>query len=324
MFEFANPWVFWLLPLPFLVHWILPPVYRRAEALMVPFIHQAASATGNRLRKGAWISRRNILQWIMLLFTWFFFIGALARPQLVGKPQMKVKTARSFVIAADISFSMANRDWVVDGNRYTRWEGVKQVLGDFIETRDGDRMALLFFGTNAYVQTPLTTDLEVVRWFLEETDVGMAGQMTSVAKAIGMGMKMFEQDTVKNKVMLLLTDGQDGGKGITPIDAAYLAKADSIKIYTLGIGNPNASSSDLDETTLKKISKITGGKYYSAMDQDQLQEVSDELETLEPMEFEEEEYKPITHLFFYPLIAAIVSAFLLLFVRIILSIFKKE
>ncbi|WP_075591340.1 vWA domain-containing protein [Labilibacter marinus] len=324
MFEFANQWVFWILPLPILIYWFFPPVHRRAEALMVPFIHQAAEATGDKLRIGAWISKRNLFQWILLLLTWISFIVAFARPQLVGKPEMKVKTARSFVIAADISFSMASKDWVVDGNRYTRWEGVKQVLGNFIETRDGDRLALIFFGTNAYVQTPLTTDLEVVNWFLEETDVGMAGQMTSVGKAIGMSMKLFEQDTIENKVMLLLTDGQDGGKGMSPIDAAYLAKADSVKIYTLGIGDPQAPNSDLDEATLKEISKITGGKYFRAIDQKQLQKASEELETLEPMEFEEEDYKPITHLFFYPLVVAIVLSLVLISIRVILSQFKKE
>ncbi|TRX72118.1 VWA domain-containing protein [Carboxylicivirga sp. M1479] len=324
MFEFANQWAFWLLPLPLLAYWLLPPVHWRAEALMVPFIKQAAEATGDKLRKRAWISKRNLLQWIMLLLVWIAFIIAFARPQIVGKPEMKVKTARSFVIAADISFSMANRDWVVEGERYTRWEGVKQVLGDFIKTRDGDRLALIFFGTNAYVQTPLTTELGVVSWFLDETDVGMAGQMTSVGKAIGMSMNLFEQDTIENKVMLLLTDGQDGGKGITPIDAAYLAKSDSIKIYTLGIGDPTASGSDLDEVTLKKISQITGGKYFQAMDQKQLKQVSTELDALEPMEFEEEDYKPITHLYFYPLIIAIMLSFLLLAIRIVSSLFKRE
>ncbi len=324
MFEFANIWAFWLLPLPILVYWLLPAVHRKAEALIVPFINQAAEATGDKLRRRAWISRRNIFQWMMLLLVWIAFIAAFARPQLVGQPEMKVKTARSFVIAADISFSMASKDWVVDSNRYTRWEGVKQVLGDFIKTRDGDRLGLIFFGTNAYVQTPLTTELEVVNWFLDETDVGMAGQMTSVGKAIGMSMKLFEQDTIDNKVMLLLTDGQDGGKGMTPIDAAYLAKADSVKIYTLGIGDPDAPGSDLDEATLKEISQITGGKYFRAMDQGQLQQASEELEALEPMEFEEEDYKPITHLYFYPLLLAIGLAFILIIIRLILSQLKKQ
>lgn len=324
MFEFGNPWAFWFTPLPIIIYVLLPAAYQRSEALMVPFLTRASKATGIKPKSGAWISKRNVYQWVILFLVWIAFIAGFARPQLVAQPEMKVKTARSFVIASDISFSMANKDWIVDSINYTRWEGVKQVLSKFIETREGDRLALVFFGTNAYVQTPLTTELSVVKWFLDETDVGMAGQMTSIGKAIGMSMKMFDQDTIENKVMLLLTDGQDGGKGVTPIDAAYLAKTDSVKIYTLGIGNPDANGSDLDEETLKEISEITGGRYFRAMDKSQLEQAAKELELLEPMEFEEEEYKPITPLFYYPLIIAFVLALLLLLIRTLISIKNRN
>lgn len=324
MFEFANIWVFFLFPLPFLVWFIFPPMRRRSDTLIAPFADRAAEAAGEKLRKSAWISRRNLLQWIFLLLTWISLLTALARPQLIGEPEMKVKTARSFLVAADISFSMAAKDWVVDGKRSSRWEAVKDVLGEFISRRDGDRMGLVFFGTNAYLQTPFTTELEVVEWFLEETDVGMAGQMTSIGKAIGFGIKLFKEDTLDHKVMLLLTDGSDGGKGITPLDAAYMAKNDSIKIYTLGIGNPEAPGSDLDEETLKSISEITGGKYFRAIDHSQLEEAYKVLNELEPMEFEEEENKPITELFFYPTIAALLLGFLLLFIRSIISLTRKN
>jgi Ca-activated chloride channel family protein len=227
-------------------------------------------------------------------------------------------------VAADISFSMAARDWVVNGERLSRWEAVKNMLGDFIAERDGDRMALVFFGTNAYLQTPFTTELDVVNWFLEETDVGMAGQMTSIGKAIGFGIKLFKEDTLDQKVMLILTDGSDGGKGLSPLDASYLAKSDSIKIYTLGIGDPEAPGSDLDEATLKSISEITGGKYFRAIDQNAMENVYKTLDELEPMEFEEEEYKPVTPLYYYPLIISIGLGFLLLFIRGIISLTKPD
>lgn len=323
VFEFANIWVVWFFPLPLLAFWVLPPVRRRSDVAGVPFLERAASASGQKLRKGAWISRRTILQWIFLTFSWLSLLLAVARPQMVGQPEIKVKTARSFVVAADISFSMANRDWVVGSERFTRWEAVKQLLSEFISQREGDRLALIFFGTNAYLQTPFTTDLDVVEWFLEETDVGMAGQMTSIGKAIGFGIRLFEEDTLDQKVMLLLTDGKDGGKGITPSDAAYMAKGDSIKIYTLGIGDPDAPGSDLDEATLKNISEITGGRYFRAMDVDELAEAYATLQELEPMEFEEEDYKPVTSLYYYPLVVSILLALLLLFMRVITSMIKK-
>lgn len=323
MFEFANIWVLWLFPLPFLVYWLIPPLRKKSEVVLVPFLDQAAAATGEKVRRGAWISKRNMLQWFLLLLTWVCMLLALARPQIVGQPELKVKTARSFLVAADISFSMAAKDWVVDGERQSRWEAIKEVMGEFIEKRQGDRMALVFFGTNAYLQTPFTTELDVVQWFLDETDVGMAGQMTSIGKAIGFGVRLFAEDTLDQKVMLLLTDGSDGGKGITPQDASYLAKNDSIKIYTLGIGDPEAPNSDLDEATLMSISEITEGRYFRAMDQNALEEAYKTLEELEPLEFEEEEYKPVTALYYYPVLAGIGLSFLLLLIRGIISISKN-
>lgn len=324
MFEFANILVFWLMPLPLLVYWLLPPLRRRSDVVLVPFAERAATAADQKLRKNAWVSRRNWFQWIFLLLAWSCFLGALARPQLIGKAEMTVKTARSFVVAADISFSMANKDWVVGSQRLSRWQAVKQVMADFIAGRDGDRLALVFFGTHAYLQTPFTTDLKVVDWFLEETEVGMAGQMTSVGKAIGFGIRLFKEDTLDQKVMLILTDGRDGGKGITPMDAAHLAKRDSIKIYTLGIGDPDAPGSDLDEESLKSVSEITGGRYFRAIDQQQLQEAYTTLSELEPMEFEEEEYKPVTALYHYPLVTSIILGFVLLFIRGLYNVTMKS
>ncbi len=323
MFEIAYKWVFWLAPLPLLVYWILPAQKMRRSALIYPRIKNAAEVLGTPLRKSAWISKRNFFQWVILWLIWLSLLAAFSSPQIVGKPEMKIKTARSFVIAADISFSMANRDWALDGKRATRWEAVKSLLKNFISSRQGDRMGLIFFGTNAYLQAPLTTDLESITRLMDETDVGMAGQMTAIGKAIGFGIKLFEKDTLDQKVMLLLTDGVDGGEGIAPFDAANMAKADSIKIYTLGIGDPSQPGADLDENTLKRIAEVTDGKYFLAIDPDQLNAAYAELNDLEPMEFEEEEYKPITLLFYYPLLVAFGLSLLLVISRVIVSFIKN-
>ncbi|MGL1889471.1 MAG: VWA domain-containing protein [Reichenbachiella sp.] len=323
MFEIGFPWVFWLAPLPIVVFLILPSLKTKMSGLIFPNIQSAAGVANTKLRKGAWISKRNFFQWMMLLLIWACFLGALSSPQLVGEPQVKVKTARSFVIAADISFSMATRDWVVDGKRLSRWEAVKSLLDEFIGQREGDRLALIFFGTNAYLQAPLTTDLEVVQNLLDETEVGMAGQMTGIGKAIGFAVELFKRDTLEQKVMLLLTDGVDAGKGVAPLDAAHLAHADSIKIYTMGIGDPFQPGADLDEGTLKKIASVTEGEYFLAMDTKQLEKAYESLNELEPMEFEEESYKPVTRLFYYPLLAGIGLAFLLLLVRIVVNLIRR-
>lgn len=322
-FEFAYLWAFALLPLPLLVYWLLPPLKQRKEALRYPAFRRAEDVSGKKASAGAWISRRNGLQWVVLYLAWALTLTSLASPQLVGEPEMKVKTARNFVIAADISFSMANQDWFMDGERVTRWEGVKQVMREFLQKREGDRVALVFFGTNAYLQVPLTTDLDVVDFMLDETDVGMAGQMTGIGKAIGYSLDIFKGDSLEQKVLLLLTDGQDDGRGIFPADAAEMARADSITIYTIGIGDPGGSGADLDEPTLKEISRITGGQYFLAQDEERLQEAYETLNRLEPMEFEQEDHAPVTLLFHYPLALAMALALLLALFRGLLRLIKR-
>jgi len=175
------------------------------------------------------------------------------------------------------------------------------VMHEFIQRREGDRMGLIFFGSNAYIQAPFTSDLVTVDKLLDEADVGMAGQMTNIGKAIVKGIEMFEQDTIKTKVMLVLTDGVDSGTEILPLDAADLAKNDSIHIYTIGIGDPENGSSDLDENTLKEISEMTEASYFRAIDAEQLEGIYAELDELEPIEYEEETYVPATLLYYYPL-----------------------
>lgn len=307
-FELAYPWMLWLLPLPILVYFILPPLRMKSESLYFPVFQKAVKYTGGKPRKSALVKRRNFFNWLILFAIWVAMIAALAGPQLVGKPELKVKTARNFLITADISFSMAQKDWQLGDKKVRRWDAVKNLMHDFIKERKGDRMGLVFFATNAYVQAPFTPDLHTVDQLLEEADVGMAGQMTHIGKAINMGIGMFKEDTIKTKVMLLLTDGVDAGMDILPLDGAEMARKDSVIIYTIGIGEPGTGGSDLDEKTLQQIAEITGGKYFRAKDADALKEVYDEVNKLEPIEFKETENRPVTLLYMYPLGAALVLA----------------
>ena len=318
-FEIAHFWVIWLLPLPFLIYWILPPLRLKSASLSVSNFKKTQEYTGEKPRSSAMVKRRNFFSFTLLTTIWVLLLAALSSPQLVAEPEMKVKTSRNFLIVADISFSMAQNDWVENGQRVRRWDGVKSVMHDFISKREGDRMGLIFFGSSAYIQAPFTPDLVTVDGMLEEADVGMAGQMTNIGKAIVKGIEMFDQDTIKTKVMLLLTDGVDAGTEILPLDAADMAKKDSIMVYTIGIGDPNSGSSDLDEKTLVEISEMTDAQYFRAIDTERLNEIYDELNRLEPIEYEEEAFRPKTLLFYYPLAAAL---FLAIFQSLILSIFK--
>jgi len=318
-FEIAHLWVFWLLPLPLLIYWLLPPLRLKSASLSIPNFKKAEEYTGEKPRESALIKRKGFFKILFLCIIWALLLGAISSPQLVAEPELKVKTSRNFLIVADISFSMAQNDWINNGEKVRRWDGVKSVMHDFIDKREGDRMGLIFFGSSSYIQAPFTPDLKTVDKMLEGADVGMAGQMTNIGKAIVKGIEMFDQDTIKTKVMLLLTDGIDAGTDILPLDAADLAKKDSIMIYTIGIGDPNSGGSDLDEKTLEEISELTDAQYFRAIDSERLNEIYTELNRLEPIEFEEEEFKPKTLLFYYPLGLALVLAILQSF---LLSLFK--
>ena len=321
-FEIAHLWVFGLLPLPLLIYWLVPPLRMKSASLLFPNLSKAQAYTNQKARVSALVKRRNIVTWVGLVLVWILVLASLSSPQLVGEPEMKVKTSRNFLIVADISFSMAQTDWTIDDEKVTRWTAVKHVMHDFISRREGDRMGLIFFGSSAYIQVPFTPDLETVDRMLEEADVGMAGQMTNIGKAIVKGIEMFDQDSMKTKVMLLLTDGIDAGTDILPLDAADLARADSVLIYTIGIGDPESASSDLDEKTLEEISEMTGAQYFQAMDSDRLEEIYEELNRLEPMEYEEEEYRPTTLLYHYPLGAAILLTLLYSLLINLSSVFR--
>ena len=318
-FEFAYIWFFALLPLPILVRLLIPAYKKRRTALLHPRFIQKAKLTQLKPRKSAWVSRRHFVNELVLWLTWALLLASAAHPQLSGEPEMQVKNARSFFIAADISFSMDTRDWHLNEKQLTRWEAIKQIMADFISEREGDRIGLIFFGSNAYLQSPLTTDLQFINWQLEETNVGMAGQMTGIGNAIGFAVRLFQKDTLDNKILLLLTDGVDSGSDVSPQDAAVLAQKDSITIYTLGIGDPNAPGSDLDERSLTAIAETTGGKYFTAINPDELTQAYSVLNKLEPIEWEEKRYKPIITLYHYPLIAALA---LILLQQLILAIMK--
>jgi Ca-activated chloride channel family protein len=301
VFEFAYIWIFWLAPLPLLIILLIPSVKKRRNALAAPFFDRLVKASSQKPSKGVSIPRRRIPAFIVLVLVWLSVLAALASPQLVGEPEQRIKTARSMMIAIDISGSMTTSDWKIDGKRVSRWEAVKSVMEEFIQRREGDRLGLVFFGTQAYLQAPFTQDLKVVNQMLKEVEVGMAGQKTALGNAIGRSIELFENDSVDKKVLILLTDGVDSGSEINPVQAARTAAMDSIIIYAIGMGDPDAGLFDLDERTLKLMASETGGKYFRAINRDELENVYSTIDELEPIEYEDESYRPVQLLYFWPL-----------------------
>jgi len=186
MLDFLWLWAFVLLPLPLLARFIIPAAPQETAALKV-------AHTGDWHDEGhadiATSDSAMGLRWLIPALIWIALVTALARPVWVGEPVRLPAEGRDLMLAVDISGSMDTADMEINGKSVNRLAIVKQVLNDFISQRDGDRLGLILFGSNAYLQTPLTFDRETVRSFMEESALGLAGKMTAIGDAIALSVK---------------------------------------------------------------------------------------------------------------------------------------
>ena len=319
MIEFAHPFAFLLLPLPIAVYFLIPPYRKSVSALRFPYFRRIAKATGREPGPGSIILSRHFVQMASAVAVWILVIGALAQPEVVGDPIIEEKAARDVLLAIDISGSMDQVDFpAADGERVQRLEAVKRVVGDFIRSRDSDRVALIVFGAKAFVQAPFTEDLASVRALLDQTQVGMAGPHTVIGDAIGLSIKTFQASQITDRLLILLSDGGDTGSRMTPVNAAGIAAREGIEIATIGVGDPNGTGDQqLDERTLRDIASAAGGEYYFAADETALEEIYERIDALNPRSVETVSFRPRESLAHYLLgfaviIGALATGFLLL------------
>lgn len=303
MLTLALPYLLLLLPLPLLVRRFAPPYATPQEGLRVPFFQSLVSLTGQTPSKGATILQPNWGQRLLVPLSWILVVIALAQPQWLGEPITQVQSARDLMLMVDLSQSMEARDFTDEaGNPVDRLAAVKLVLNDFIEKRDGDRLGLILFGSKAYLQVPFTQDLDVAGFLLNEAETKMAGPQTNLGDAIGFAIQTFETSETNNRVIILLTDGNDTGSQVPPAKAAEIAAQNGIVIYTVAIGDPaTVGEQKLDEAALKDIADQTGGQFFRASDRDGLATIYDTLDQLEPQEFDSRSYQPKRDLFPIPL-----------------------
>ncbi len=309
--EFAWPLAFLALPLPLLAYWLLPGAKTNQQrALLVP-----DTSRYKALSVGAGVGRRGVLSLLLLTIMWFALVGATARPQYLDEPLGVPITGRDLMLSIDISGSMNEEDLYAGNARVTRMAVVKTVASDFVARRTGDRIGLIMFGSNAYVQSPLTHDHETIQHFLDEATVGLAGRSTAIGDAIGLGVKRLRERESDSRVLILLTDGENSEGAVDPIDAARLAADNQIRVHTIGVGSESGGSlfgralgmrrSELDEQTLIEISEITGGQYFRARDQKELENIYLEIDQIEPTDLDVEDFRPLRELFAWPLAAAL-------------------
>lgn len=313
--------MFALLPLPLLVL-LLPEVQRQRALLYVPFAQDFSHTATPKLAQ-----KHSPLLWLALL-VWLLLLCAAARPQWVGEAVDLPRSGRDLMLAVDLSGSMQVQDFKLGGQMVNRLEAIKAVAGQFIAQREGDRLALILFGEQAYMQTPLTFDRHTIQTLLNEAVIGMAGQKTAIGDAIGLALKHLDEKQREQRVLILLTDGANTAGEVSPKKAASLAAEAGLTIYTIGVGadkmmvqtlfgsqqvNPSA---DLDEETLRAVAEITGGRYFRAKDTAELAAIYQILDELEPVEHEQEKFRPHRALHVWPLAAAVFFFVLMFSLRV--------
>ncbi len=332
MLELQWPWLLLALPLPILIMLLVKPASEiSAAALHIPFYQNITSLTGaNQVE-----TTRSLYQQILPWLIWCLLVLAACRPVWFGDPTEMPSSGRDLMMAVDLSGSMEINDMNLNGNQVDRLVATKAVMEDFIARRRGDRLGLILFGSQAYLQTPLTFDRATVRTLMNESFIGMAGNKTAIGDALGLAVKHLRKRPESSRVLILLTDGANTAGEISPIQAANIASEESIKIYSIGLGademiqpgvfgtsfgsrrvNPSA---DLDEKTLTEIANLTGGRYFRARNTEALEGIYELLDQLEPVEVEHEAYRPSKALFFWPLTLALLLSLIPAFQQLPLS-----
>lgn len=205
MIHIAWPWMLLFLPLPWLLARALPPARPQGAALFLPFADTVATSLTTDIQ-GLPRARK-----ILFALIWLLLVAAAVRPQWLGDPVPVASTGRRILLAVDVSGSMSTQDMA--GNA-SRLQVVQKVAGEFIRRRYGDQVGLILFGTQPYLQAPLTTDVNTVGQFLNEAMIGVAGTQTAIGDAIGLAIKRLRDNKEQaghkgDTVLILLTDGSN-------------------------------------------------------------------------------------------------------------------
>lgn len=311
MFHFYWPWLALLIPAPFVVRWLLASKDKeQLQEVRFPALKRLQSAFSQALPG---IKRMDLVPLILLSIAWIFFVIALMQPEKVDQYSQVKNQGYDLMLAVDISGSMQAVDFSTRSKTISRLDATKEVVGDFVLGRQGDRVGLITFGEHAYIHVPLTLDTVSVSRMLNDTVTGMAGNATAIGDAIGLSVRTLRDRPEGSRVVVLLTDGADNSSSIPPLEAAKLAKQYGIRIYTIGIGKNGQVpyptqyggyamvQTTMDENLLKEIAAATGGKAFLATDKKMLEGIYAEIDALERTEADETIFLVREPLYAYPL-----------------------
>lgn len=324
MISFAWPFALLALPLPLLVIWWLPRARDLGgRALRFPLDAALNAQIESSLRRP--LQPRFAPGWRLVLasLAWVLLVLAAARPEWVGEPRGLPLWGRDLMLAIDVSGSMEQTDYELNGRMVSRIDLIKALGAHFIAQRTQDRIGLILFGSRAYLMTPLTFDRPTVATMLTESVVGLAGRETAIGDAIALAVKRLREEPAGESVLVLLTDGANNAGAIDPLTAAELAAQSGVRIYTIGIGggmtrtyapfgfSTQRPGRDFDPQVLQRIAEMTGGRFFSAHAREELEEIYAELDRLEPNERDQTRLRPRRALFIWPAAGAFILSLLI-------------
>lgn len=289
--KFANPELLWLLlVIPILIVWLIWKNKKQFPVLNLPTA-DAIKDVKKTIRQ-----RLIYLPHILRMIAIAFVILAIARPQTSSSRKNIKSEGIDIVLTLDISTSMLAEDF-----KPNRLEAAKETAIEFIEQRPNDRIGLVIFAGEAYTQTPVTIDHAVVKNVLSQLETGKIKDGTAVGDGLATAVSRLKESKAKSKIIVILTDGVHNSGFIAPETAAELAKTFGIKTYTIGVGTIGKApypvrtpfglryqnvDVEIDETSMKKIADLTGGKYFRATNNKSLDNIFDEIDKLEKTEID--------------------------------------
>ena len=288
MLELADPLFLLVLPLPLLVIWLCPPAPRSGSALEIP--RRIGEALLTQARSGPHASKviRATLPWL----AWACFVVALAGPRSVAPVSALKVSGRDMAIVLDLSGSMVREDFFIDEQPISRLDAVKKVGASFARRRAGDRVALIFFGSQAYYAAPFSFDTEAVARRIEGATIGISGRATNISDGLGLAVKRLAKSEADTRVVILLSDGKNNAGATNPIGVAELAASLGIRVHTIAMGPKDLASAEtgergvVDAATLLQIAQATGGESFRVRTLNDLENVSTALDKLEATDSE--------------------------------------
>jgi len=292
-FEYEHQWVFYIMM-------ALPIAYLLLEWLKSHFSPKIPVATSKVKLGDSFVSIIRFIPFIILLISLTLMLLAFARPQQTNERVEQWTEGIDIMLVMDISESMKIQDFTPN-----RLEAAKNVANNFIEGRFQDRIGLVIFSGEAYSLSPLTTDYDLLKSYINDIDFKMIESSgTAIGSALAVGTNRMRESDTKSKVLILLSDGDNNAGNIDPETAAKLANAYDIKIYTIAVGKEGKVpygkdffgrtryiENSMDVSGLKQIAEIGEGEFYRATDNEALQNVFDIIDQYEKAEIKETRYK---------------------------------